>query len=294
MLAARIHEYGGVPVVEDVPEPTGGEAVVDVLAAGLNPIDLRLASGTLMRKPPLPSVVGSEGVGSLDGRRVYVDSGGAFAERAAVDPASVVEIPDGVDERLAVCFGIAGIAAYLSLVKGRPEGARVLVLGATGIVGLLAVQIAKLMGAERVVAAGRSPEGLERATSLGADAVVRLADEPSFDEEFDVVIDPLWGKPAEAALASLGFRGRLVQLGQSAGATASFSSVDIRFKELQILGHTNFASSFEARRDAFVQMCEWAAAGKLDADYEAVPLERVAEAWERQASSPNVKLVVVP
>lgn len=288
MRAAVLHSYGATPVVEDADEPTGDD-VVEVLAAGLNPIDIRVASGTLpARRPSLPAVLGHEGIGrTADGRRVYF-GGAAFAERAAAT--DCVEVPDGVDDADAIAYGVAGLAAWLALDRARlSEGERVLVLGASGPVGAIALQLARLRGAGRVVAAARRPVS-------GADAFVALGDDPSFDDdqEFDVVIDPLWGKPAAAAIAALAFRGRLVQLGQSAGGEATFASADIRFKELEILGHTNFAHPFEARAAALQEMWEHAAAGDLTVPVETFPLDDIATAWAKQSEAPGTKLVIVP
>jgi NADPH2:quinone reductase len=285
MRAAVLHEYGATPVVEDAAEPEG-ELVVDVLAAGLNPIDLRIASGTLAgRRPDLPYVVGGEGVGrAADGRRVYF-TGPALAERAAAS--EPVDVPDGVDDAEAVTYGIAGLAAYLALDKARvADGETVLVLGASGPVGSVAVQLAKLRGARVIAAARREVEGADQFISLAG----RVPDFP----EIDVVIDPLWGEPAMAAVKALKFHGRLVQLGQSAGAEATFPSADIRFKELQILGHTNFASPFAERAAALQAMWRHAAAGELSVDVERVALEDAASAWERQAGAPGAKLVIIP
>ena len=286
MRAAVLHEYGAVPVVEDASEPTGDD-VVEVLAAGLNPIDLRVASGTLAaRRPELPAVLGNEGIGrTADGRRVYF-TGASFAERA--EARDCVEVPDGIDAVDAVAYGVAGLAAWLALDRARvSKGDRVLVLGASGPVGAIALQMARLRGAGRVVAAAR------REVS-GADASVVLGDDPSFDEEFDVVIDPLWGKPAAAAIAAMAFRGRLVQIGESAGADATLASADIRFKELEILGHTNFAHPLEERAAALRAMWGHAADGRLSVPCETFALDDIASAWERQSQSPGVKLVIVP
>ncbi len=286
MRAAVLHEFGATPVVEEAAEPEG-ELVVDVLAAGLNPIDLRIASGTLAaRRPELPYVVGSEGIGRApDGRRVYF-TGPALAERAAAS--EPVEVPDGVDDGEALAYGVAGLAAWLALDKAQlAPGESVLVLGASGPVGAIALQLARLRGAGRVVAAAR------RAVD-GADRFVALDSEPSFDEQFDVVIDPLWGKPAAAAVRAMKFRGRLIQLGQSAGGEVALASADIRFKELQILGHTNFAAPAEVRADALRAMWGHAAAGELTVAVERVGLDAAASAWERQAGSPGAKLVIIP
>src|SRR4051794_1602159 len=253
MRAAVLHDFGADPVVEsfDDPEAAEGRLVLAVGAAGLNPIDLRVASGALPdRRPPLPSVVGSEGVGRADDGRRYYFSGtvkpfGSLAERTLVEAGGGVEVPEGIEDGQAVACGISGTAAYGSLVRRGQlrEGETVLVLGASGVVGLTAVQLAKLHGAGRVIAAARSEDGLRRAAEAGADATDSLtgddltaAFKDAADGEIDLVIDPLWGAPAAAAVDALAFRGRLVQLGQSAGPTAEFGSVNVRFKELSILG----------------------------------------------------------
>lgn len=303
MRAAVIESYGAAPRVSpDFSEPSG-DAIVAVSAAALNPIDLRIASGTLAAaRPELPFVTGSEGIGTLDGRRVYFDVRGACAERVAVSRSEVVEVPEGIEDGHALCYGIAGLAAWLALEKAPVQpGSRVLVLGATGIVGLIGVQVAKLMGAGRVVAAGRSEAGLARALELGADATVALSGEAlgeRFREaaggELDVVLDPIWGEPAAAALEAMSFGATLINLGQSAGATAPLASVALRFKELRILGHTNFAAPHEAKAAALQAMWRHAAAGDLRADHEVLPLDSVGEAWARQAASAGTKLVLTP
>src|SRR4051812_43510351 len=305
MRAAILDEYGGTPRVGDFRDAEG-DTVLDVLAAGLNPIDLRTATGALGRGE-VPRVVGKEGIGRTpDGRRVYFDAPhdpfGAFAERVPVNSAEVVDVPDGVEDAHAVCYGIAGLAAWLSLER-RAElqpGERVLILGASGVVGLIGVQVAKLLGAGRVVAAARSEDGLRRAAELGADATVRLDTDDLADAfkdaaggPLDVVLDPLWGAPAAAAVDALGFRGRLIQMGQSAGAESTLASAKIRFKEASILGHTNFAAPADVRANALRRMWDHAAAGELVADYETVALDDVADAWRRQGESPNRKLVLV-
>jgi NADPH:quinone reductase-like Zn-dependent oxidoreductase len=183
MRGALLNGLGEVPRCEQVGDPAEGEgrAVVEVKAAALNPIDLRIASGGWYgRTPDPPYVPGSEGVGVFaDGRRVWFQSPGnvgSFAERCAIDPARAVELPAGIRDELAACLGVAGLAAWLSLQwrAGLREGETVLVLGASGPVGLIAVQAAKLMGAGRVVAAARSAKGLARASQFGADATVKI------------------------------------------------------------------------------------------------------------------------
>ena len=176
-------------------------------------------------------------------------------------------------------------------------------LGATGSVGLVAVQAAKLLGAARVVAAGRSAAGLEQATAYGADATIRLDETAdlvaAFRDAFggegpSYVFDPLWGEPAAAAIQAAAPRATLVNLGQSAGATAELASAAVRFKNLSILGHTNFAPPRDELAEHYRRLVGHAIAGEIRLDVERVPLDAVADAWRRQAEGPGTKLVVVP
>ena len=315
MRAAILREYDATPELGefDDPQADGGTVAADVLAAGLNPVDIRKAAGVfpLAPKPPLPSVAGWEGVARLeDGSRVYfVDPPppqGALAERTLLDLSATHPVPEGVDDGVAVALGIAGLAGWLALTWSAKlrEGESVLVLGATGTVGQVAVQGAKLLGASRVVAAGRNPDGLARAAELGADATVQLGGDDlaeRFRESagdaggFDVIVDPLWGEPGVAAMEASKRFTRHVALGQSAGMHASVSVATVRNKPLTIVGHTNYAIPFEDQQAAYAEMCGHAAAGRLTADVEATPLDDVASAWERlRAGSPGTKLVVVP
>ncbi len=312
MRAALIGDVGAVPEVGDAPEPSGD--VIDVLAAPINPIDLAVSRGILATgHPELPYVPGCEAVGrTADGRVVWIFGGslgrtsnGAIAERAAVGDAHAIEVPEGADPALASALGIAGLAGWLPFAWRAPlsGGENVLVLGATGSVGLVAVQAAKLLGAARVVAAGRSAAGLERATAYGADATIRLDETAdlvaAFRDAFggagpSYVFDPLWGEPAAAAIQAAAPRATLVNLGQSAGATAELASAAVRFKNLSILGHTNFALPRDELADHYRRLVGHAIAGEIRLDVERVPLDAVADAWRRQAEGPGTKLVVVP
>lgn len=310
MRAAVLHEYG-VPRADDFQEPVAGpdEAVVEVLAAGLNPVDVAISAGRFYAgKPPLPSVAGREGVGMLEGRRVYFDSPvlpyGSMAERALVDPRAVYPVPDGIEDGVAVALGISGLAAWLALTARAQlrEGEHVLVLGASGVLGQIAVQAAKLLGAGRVVAAARSPEGLRRCLELGADAAVRLDEPPDLaaalaeaaEGRIDVVLDPLFGAPFAAAVNAASFGARLVQIGSGAGTEATLASAAIRGKMLVIMGHTNFAVPPEVKRDAYLRLADAAADGGLTVDVDPLPLERVQEAWQRLAAGSHSKIVLVP
>jgi NADPH2:quinone reductase len=312
MRAAQVHELGSPPRVAEVAEPEG--ATLEVLAAPLNPIDLAVSRGVYFGgHPELPYVPGCEAVGrSPDGRTVWVFSGGlgldrngAMAERAAIGNSIVIEIPRGADPALASALGIAGLAGWLPLAWRAPleGGETVLVLGATGTVGLVAVQTAKLRGASRVVAVGRSAEGLERATALGADATVQLSDDldlvAAFRDAFDgegpsYVFDPLWGAPGAAAVQAAAPHARVVQLGQSAGPEATIASGAVRGKNLTIFGLTTYRVPSDELAEQYARLVGHAVAGDIALEVEQVPLDAVAEAWQRQADGNAGKLVVIP
>ena len=306
MRAAVISKAGAAPeLVQDHPEPEG-ELVAEVTAAPLNPVDLSIASGRFYAGPPnTPYVPGVEGVGRIEGGvRVWFETGagyvgdGSMAERAPVARERMVELPDGVSDGVAGCLGVAGIAAWVPLANRAcvEAGETVLVLGATGVVGQIAVQAAKLLGAAKVIAAGRNAEKLAK---LDVDERVQL---PTSADELreaaggliDVVIDPLWGEHAPVATEAMNVNGRLVMLGQSAGQQATLDAGVVRGKALKILGHANAATPPEMKQAAFRAMCDHAAAGELTVEHEEVPLDQIADAWERQASSPHVKLILVP
>jgi NADPH2:quinone reductase len=179
-----------------------------------------------------------------------------------------------------VAAGIAGIAGWVPVAwkaKVGP-GDRVLVLGGTGAVGRIAAQAAELLGAEVVLAVGRSELG-------------RIAEEFG-DDGFTVCIDPVWGQPLADALAHAAPHARIVHVGQSAGPESPLRSADVRGKELTIMGHSNFQLSAEERRRAQLELLEHMTAGSIELPIERYPLDRAAEAWERQRSGPGGKVVI--
>jgi NADPH2:quinone reductase len=310
--AALIRAVGALPEVGTAPEPSG--EAIEVLAAPINPIDLAVSRGVLASgHPQLPYIPGCEAVGrTADGRIVWLFGGslgrtadGALAERAALGDSVVIDVPDGASAPLAAGLGIAGLAGWLPFAWRAPltGGEDVLVLGATGSVGLVAVQTAKLLGARRVVAAGRSAAGLRRAADLGADATVQLDESAdlvtAFKEAFGgrgptYVFDPLWGEPAAAAVLAAAPRATIVNLGQAAGATAALSSAAVRFKTLAILGMTVYDVPPDVLAEQYRRLVEHAITEDVRVDIEEVPFDAVADAWQRQADGAAAKLVVVP
>src|SRR4051812_37863634 len=246
LRAAVLHEHGATPRVGDFDDPQerSGCALVDVSAAGLHHLDLHKASGSFyMGPPPLPSVVGTDGVGRLeDGTRVYFDASvppyGSMAERTLVPREALLPVAEGVADEVAAALGNTGLGAWLAVAwrSGLQPGETVLVLGATGAVGTVAVQAAKLLGAGRVVAAARPSGGLQALLGRGADAVVELGGDDDLPNalreaaggEVDVTIDTLWGEPALAAMQVAARRARHVQVGQLAGVDIRLPAPTIR------------------------------------------------------------------
>jgi NADPH:quinone reductase len=308
--AALISELGRPPELTDRPEPSG-EAIYEVSAVSLNPVDVNVGAGRYFAgHPELPYVPGCEGVGRApDGTRVYLFSDGLglsrdgmLAERAGARPDLGIPLPDAVSDEVATSCGIAGMAGWMALAWRAPvrKDDRVLVLGATGTVGLVATQAAKLLGAKRVVAVGRNPERLKRAAELGADATVSLDEDDLVAAFKDAaggdgpthIVDTLWGLPAVAAIQAAAPGWRLVQIGQSAGAEVSLASAPIRGKMGELYGYTDFAVPKDEFREQYLRLVGHAAAGEVVFDIETYPFERVAEAWERQAAGANAKIVV--
>ena len=298
MRAAQIVDLGKPPEVVEVQR----DGPIEIVAVALNPLDLAVAAGRFYGgHPPLPYVPGCEAVGRRDGERVYLfgegrgtRQDGFLVERVDFPAALAVPVPDELEDAVAPACGIAGIAGWLPVAVRAPvrPGDRVLVLGATGTVGSVALQAARILGAERVVAAGRDPDRLERARELGADEAVQLegddlaerlreacgADGPT------LIVDPLWGELVRAAAEAAAPDARIVHVGQSAAPEATFASSAVRGKRLSILGHSNFALSPDERRQAYVEVAGHVAAGRIRMDIDTFSLDEIEAAWTAQAS----------
>lgn len=295
----------------DDPVPADGQVLVDVRVAGVNPVDVAIAAGVFVTKPPFPSVAGREGVGTVEGRRVYfngcVAPFGSMAQRTLVPAGSLLDVPDGLDDGLAVACGIAGLAAWLPLQwRARLQpGETVLVLGASGVLGTIAVQAAKVLGAGRVVAAARDADALRRLTGLGADATVQLSDdEPVADLAgrirdaagggVDVTIDPVWGTPALAAMGAARQGMRHVQIGHSAAPAAELVAGGFREAMVDLLGYTTRHVPGDVVARGWAELTGQAAAGRISVEVERAPLADVAAVWQRQVASAHRKFVLEP
>ncbi|HWM56535.1 MAG TPA: zinc-binding alcohol dehydrogenase family protein [Pseudonocardia sp.] len=312
MRAAVIEAAGEPPVVRERERPTGGSDAVTIAvrAAPITPLDLLCASGTsYFGCPALPYVPGVQGVGTVESGSASLRPGtlvwfataagmapgdGSMSEVATAPERDVVALDPAADPVLIAGLGLSAVAAWMALTwrGGLRAGERVLVLGAGGVVGQSAIQLARLAGAGRVIAAARSAEARERAARLGADEVVALHATDGVDElaermaaacagPVDLVLDPLFGVPAAAALRTLGTGGRLVNLGSSAAATAPLESAVLRSRTVAVLGYTNNELSPDQRRQALEVVAGHATAGRLTVDREPVPLTSATEAWGR-------------
>ncbi|MDQ2852317.1 MAG: zinc-binding dehydrogenase [Actinomycetota bacterium] len=293
---------------------------IAVAAAPLNPLDLLIASGTFhSARHELPYVPGSECVGQVVdsdcfalGSWVYAEfsatpsSPGPFADEAVALNASVLQLPADVNPVQAAAVGNSGTAAFMPLVDHaamRP-GETVIVLGATGVVGQLAVQIARLRGAGAVIAVGRDRSVLERLPDLGADAVVELRTDESAGDLADrllgvagpanVVLDGIYGLPFEAALLACAPHARLVNVGNLAGPTSQVPAGLLRGKQLTITGFAGLHTPLADKERALTWLWRALADDKLQIGITTWPLEHLPMAWSAQAASPHNKYVVLP
>jgi NADPH:quinone reductase-like Zn-dependent oxidoreductase len=303
MQAAVVNVLGEAPKYQSFRDPVAqaGEALIKVRAAGLHPIVKARASGVHYSSDGVvPAVPGLDGGGTLeDGTRVYFGFArtpfGSMAERTVVKPSMTIPLPEGIDDAQAAAIANPGMSAWVAL-KERAEviaGESVLILGATGGAGQLAIQIARFLGAKRVIGVGRNVEAIAAAN---VDAVIALGDpEDAVREAFaaeatrgiDVVIDYLWGRPTELMLEALGkgfratstHRTRLVEVGESAGKAISLPGSILRSVDLMLTGSGFGAAKLERILAAIPHLFAMAADGKLKLAVDAVPLADVETAW---------------
>ncbi|WP_282936045.1 zinc-binding alcohol dehydrogenase family protein [Paenibacillus sp. RC67] len=305
MYAAVVRSFNTAPSYEifDTPQPSGkNEILVDVLAAGLHPRVRSQANGShYTSKEDLPLIPGIDGVGRLpDGQMVYFVAPdtlfGALAEKSVIDLRRCVPLPEGVDPVLIAAAMNPAMSSWVALhrrVDFQP-GQKVLVLGATGNSGQMAIQIAKLLGASQVIGSGRDQDRLNSLTALGADVIISLAGDPEeaanrlgeAASEVDIVIDYLWGKPAELAMLPLltqrSDRSRAltwIQIGSVAGPTAAVPSVALRSANFQLVGSGQGSVSTAGYVVEFPALINAIAAGKLKVNSVPFPLSKVEEVW---------------
>jgi NADPH:quinone reductase-like Zn-dependent oxidoreductase len=319
MRAAVVRSFDHPPRYESYDSPESGradEALVDVLAVGLHPRVRTGASGRHYTSTGvLPMIPGIDGVGRMsDGQRVYFvapdDTWGTMAERAVVDLRRIVVLPESVEVTKVAAAMNPAMSAWVALRRRVPiqPGQSVLVLGATGNAGGMAVQVARHLGAGLVVGAGRNSERLAELPALGADEVVslvadmdisapRLADVAA---EADIVIDYLWGEPAASAMMALlkarADRSRAmdwIQIGAMAGPTMELPSVALRSANLRIQGNGQGAVSPEAYLAELPSLVEAIDGGSFVINVRKVPLADVEATWIAP-EVPGVRTVFIP
>jgi NADPH:quinone reductase-like Zn-dependent oxidoreductase len=314
MKAAIVTQAGRIPVYADFPEPTpaAGESRIAVTAAALSTVVKSRASGAhYSAGGSFPFVVGIDGVGRLDdGRRVYVllprAPYGSMAETTVVPAAHCVTVPDGLTDIAAAALanpGLSSWAAFKERAHLKP-GETVLINGATGTSGRLAVSVARYLGAKTVIATGRNVGVLQ---SLGADAIIPLTEdldalEASFKQHFnqgvDVVLDYLWGKSAERLLAAAtktaqeGVPIRFVQLGHSSGANITLPAPMLRSAALELTGSGLGSVALPNILKTVEELFAAAVKAGFAIDTRPVPLSEVEQAWQNESLIPRVVFTV--
>jgi NADPH:quinone reductase-like Zn-dependent oxidoreductase len=320
MNAAVVHSFDAPPRYTTFADPVAaeGEKLVSVTAAGLHPIVKALAKGTHYGSSgELPFIAGVDGVGRLeDGTRVYFGIArspfGTFAERALAASWMCLPLPEGIDDVTAAGIANPAMSSWAALT-GRAKfaaGESVLILGATGVAGQLAIQVAKRLGARRVVAAGRNPEALEKLKALGADAVISLdQDQASLVSAFrnelaesgiDVVLDYVWGQPAERMLEAISQKGlrkaaarvRFIQIGESAGKTISLPAATLRSSGLELLGSGFGSASLDQIRVALAEFFQAVTKQPFQFQTRVAPLRDVEALWNN--AEEGTRLVFQP
>ncbi|HMK08297.1 MAG TPA: zinc-binding alcohol dehydrogenase family protein [Anaerolineales bacterium] len=322
MKAAVLHKVGDSPKYEDFPDPTSAqdESLIQVLAVPLENVDKAMAAGTHFAShqflSSLPAIVGFDGIGRLEDGSLVGFGGtrapyGAMAERTVVPKTHTVAIPHGIDAITAAAMPASALTSLFPLkwAANLLPAETVLVNGATGVSGRLAVQIARLLGAGRVVGTGRNPQSMKKVLELGADSVIDLmlpdaevvkAFEQEAGEGYDVILDFLWGHPTELLIQTLVPKGlhfargrvRLVQIGEKAGATISLPADSLRTSGLEILGGAAGVTP-EAIGEGTQLVYDWIRAGRLQMEIEQVALKDIEKVWER-SDFQGRRIVVLP
>jgi NADPH:quinone reductase-like Zn-dependent oxidoreductase len=323
MKAAILHKLGTAPQYGDFPDPiqqSDDQLLITIKAASVKNLDKGRASGAHYASyTNLPVVVGIDGVGLLaDGTRVYATGiSGMIAEKALINKHNYVKLPDHIDDATAAALpnAVMGAALALRFRAGIRPGEVVLINGATGVTGMVAIQIAKHYGAKRIIATGRNPESLKKLSELGADDILSLKES---DEDFtkqlkkintetpiDIVIDYTWGHPAELILSALKGGGavlavthrvRFVTVGGMAGDNIQLSSGILRSSAIEILGSGLGSLPKEALQkmnsEILPEMFQLAADGKLKIETITMPLKDVESAWNSNMPT-GQRLVIV-
>jgi NADPH:quinone reductase-like Zn-dependent oxidoreductase len=318
MKAAIVEGFERPPRYGTFREPVAGasELLVKMRAAALSNLVKGQASGKHYSSgSELPFVPGFDGVGTLpDGRRAYFFGPpapfGAMAEWSVAAASRTILLPDAVDDVTAAALGNPGLASWGALLgrAGLQPGESVLVNGATGVAGQQAIQVAKVLGARRVIGTGRSQAALEKLRALGVDETIPLHQPAeALVDAFraalagvDVVLDYLWGHSAECILTAAKGRGapegerriRYVQIGSISGDAISLKAELLRSSGLELMGSGLGSLSASAIVESLRRMYDVAASAGLKIETEAVPLAGVEAAWGRAESGRRMVFVI--
>lgn len=302
MKAVVIAERGAAPVVGEFrePEPREGCVLIEMDTAGLGGWDVL---GAYRLGVEFPCVVRGEGVGrTADGRRVYfgersVPPFGAWAERTLVPAGEVWDVPGDVDDRTAISLGIAATGALVPLEQAKiRKGENVLILGATGTLGQIALQLARRLGAGHVAAAARSVDALQRLQARGlADAIAPLGGDDDVaalkaasDGGFDVVLDGVCGAPMLAALKATRWGARIMTIGTGAGRQVHLDMADLLFRTLSTVGTGQRPAA--DRRAIWERLLAMDREQKFGIDHAEFSFDRAADAWAAQVAGPHAKV----
>ncbi|WDF55520.1 quinone oxidoreductase family protein [Mucilaginibacter sp. KACC 22063] len=321
MKAAVIYQKGEMPQYVDFSEPApknNDALLVTVKAVAIKHLDKSKASGKHYSSNELPGtgrIAGGDGVCLLpNGIRVYgMAINGMLAEKALIYKDRIVKIPDGLDDATAAALpnAVIGAAMGLKFKADIQPGDTVLINGATGFTGRVAVQIAKYYGAGKVIATGRNQQSLNQLLLLGADEIITLnEDNDQFESALtgihqkapiDVVIDYLWGSTAEVILSILKGNGsftnkiRYVSVGAMSGEFIQLSASNLRSADLQLTGSGLGAWTKQQVNGLFKtilpEMFGLAAEGRLKVETELVRLENITDLWNMEV--PDGKRLVV-
>jgi NADPH:quinone reductase-like Zn-dependent oxidoreductase len=319
MNAAVVRSFDNPPVYDSFAEPVPSneyEKLVDVLAAGLHPRVRSQSNGShYTATGALPLIPGVDGVGrSRDGEIVYFalddTTVGSMAERTVIDTRRSIVLPEGTDPSRIAAGMNPGMSSWIALTR-RIEwevGQSVLILGATGNAGRMAVQISKHLGATSVIAAGRNQERLELLPALGADLVVSLAGDPdvvseklgALAAEVDVVLDYIWGQPALDAMVGI-IRARSdrsrrlswIQIGAQAGATVALPSALLRQANLCVMGSGQGSIGAAGMLEELPALAAQISGGSIDVQVQTRPLSQVARVWEEPTPA-DKRIVFIP
>ena len=320
MKAAVVKAAGKTPVYTEFEEPVAadGEIVVDVAAAPLSHVTRARASGAhYSAASDFPFVVGLDGVGRRrDGRRVYFllprAPFGSMAQRTVVQQSLCVALPDGIDDVTAAAIAIPAMSSWAALrLRARlAAGEVVLINGATGTSGRLAVRIAKHLGARKVIATGRNADVLSSLGARGADVVISLnQDAAALDDAFarqfggdgvDVILDYLWGPSAECLLAAATKAGktarpmRFVQIGSASAPAIALHYSALRSKPLELMGSGLGSLPVALMLKSIEEVLAAAVAHRFEIAASAVPLAQVEGRWANESAATRTVFVTAP